>query len=144
MIVLEVYKKRKDGQEKGYQHISVYLWIETILIRLGRNDSNVIVIFSVLNYGSRDFFLAVRLFTPRTRPPGVKHFQMENRGCVVGLSWNPSERGHVSDMKDQPCFDFSCELTVFEEKCLASGPFVFRTCWCKCSFTSDVYRAVTE
>lgn len=69
--------------------------------------------------------------------PGIqkkkKSPPMENRGCVMGFSWRTYEQGHrlprVENEKKNPkkkttCFYSSCTMTVFEEKCLASEPFV--------------------
>lgn len=45
----------------------------------------------------------------------------------MGFSWRPHQQGHRLPrvkMKNNSCFHSRCKMTVFEEKCLASEPFV--------------------
>lgn len=51
----------------------------------------------------------------------------KNRGYVEGFSRRPFKQGHrIARVrnKEPPCYFSRCQTTVFEEKCLASEPFV--------------------
>ncbi len=89
-----------------------------------RNESKVLVLF--LSWIWIERLLATPTFTPRMcLESKIPRWKTE----VVWWDFHGGRTSrdadsHVLKMKNNPCYYSRCKMTVFEEKCLASEPFV--------------------